>query len=259
MPYSELYRRILYKMGYYSYQEGLIYRHLKQKGGWDSHLSNCRSFILKAADLLKPRKVTVLGSGWLLDFPLAEMLERDIEIILIDIVHPPEVKKQLEGIERVRIAEADLTGGLIAEIWEKAGRLPFYKKLRSTGIINIPEYRPEDEDPGMVVSLNLLSQLDILPVRLLRKKSSVPEDELLNFRKEVQQKHLAFLLKHRSVLITDVREIYSDRKGQSIEEQTVVITLPPAEVKEEWTWNFDSTFSDYYGKKSVLEVVAMVL
>jgi len=259
MPYSESYRRILYRMGYYSYQEGLIYRHLRQKGGWDAHLSNCRSFILKAADLFNPRKITVLGSGWLLDFPIAEMLERNVEITLIDIVHPPEVKKQLEGIKRVRIVEADLTGGLIAEIWEKAGKLPLYRKLHSTGIINIPEYRLEDEDPGMVVSLNILSQLDVLPVKLLRKKSSVSEEELLTFRKEVQQKHLSFLLKHSSVLITDVKEIYSDRKGQLTEEQTVVITLPPAGIKEEWIWNFDSTFTDYYGKKSVLEVVAMIL
>lgn len=246
-------------MGYYSYQEGLVYRHLRQKGGWDSHLENCRRFILKAAELLKPQRVTVLGSGWLLDFPLAELLEKNIEILLIDIVHPPEVRKQLEGIDRVRLVEADLTGGLIEELWEKAGRLPFYRKLHSIDTLNINEFRPAVEDPGMVVSLNILSQLDVLPVRLLRKKSSATEDELIKFRREIQQKHLSFLQKHKSVLITDVREIFSDRRGQLTEEQTVVVPLPGAEITEKWTWNFDSTYTDYYGKKSVLEVVAMIL
>ena len=65
MTHSISYRRILNRMGYYDYQNGLIYNHLNQEGGWDSHLDHCRNFINRALDYYKPEKVTVLGSGWL--------------------------------------------------------------------------------------------------------------------------------------------------------------------------------------------------
>lgn len=258
MPHSEKYKIILHKLGYYSYQEGLIYRHLRQKGGWDAHLGNCRRFILKSADLIKPRKITVLGSGWLLDFPIAEILEKGLDITLIDIVHPPEVKRQLAGNKQIKLIEDDLTGGLIEEVWEKAGRLPFFKKLGSPDDIKIPEYRTE-ENPGMVVSLNLLSQLDVLPLRLLERKIKVTANGLLRLRSEIQQKHLDFLKQHKSVLISDIREVFTDRLGNETVEDTVVIPLPETETREEWTWDFDLTHTDSFNKNSVLKVVAMVL
>jgi len=259
VPYPESYKRILYKLGYYSYQEGLIYRHLKQKGGWDNHLARCRRFILQAVELLKPDKITVLGSGWLLDFPLSELMEKTKEIVLVDIIHPPDVRKQVSGLKKVKIIEEDLTGGLINEVWEKADRLPFYKKLCSLHDITIPCYNLQDKEPGMLVSLNILSQLDVLPVRFLKRKMLVTEKEVTNFRSSIQKHHLELLLKHKSVLITDVKEIFIHRDGSRSEEQTVTIPLPRSDISEEWTWDFDLTYTDYYGKQSVLEVVAMLL
>jgi len=258
VAFSESYRRILYKFGYYSYQEGLIYRYIKQKGGWDDHLAKCRSFILKAVERIKPEKVTVLGSGWLLDFPLAELMEKGLNITLIDLVHPPDVKKQLEGNRMVRLLEDDLTGGLIEEIWKKAGTLPFYRKLQSPESINIPEYFPEG-DPGLMVSLNLLSQLDVLPLKILKRKSSFSEEDILRLRSEIQAKHINMLKNYSSVLITDVEEIYLERDGIEYGEKTVVVQLPDAEYREEWVWDFDLTHTDYYRKNSVLKVVAMIL
>ncbi|HAX94130.1 MAG TPA: hypothetical protein DCY25_09355, partial [Bacteroidales bacterium] len=108
MTYSLTYRRVLNRMGYYNYQRGLIYHHLDEEGSWNSHLGNCRAFILKAMELRKPSKVTVLGSGWLLDLPLKEMAETGAEICLVDIVHPPEVKEQVAGLGKVTLIEDDV-------------------------------------------------------------------------------------------------------------------------------------------------------
>ena len=93
MTHSISYRRMLNKMGYYNYQNGLIYHHINQHGGWENHEEHCRGFIIKALDFYKPEKVTVLGSGWLLELPLAELVERTGKICLVDIVHPPDVIK----------------------------------------------------------------------------------------------------------------------------------------------------------------------
>ncbi len=90
------------------------------------HLKNCRNFILKALDYCKPSKVTVLGSGWLLDLPLKEMTDLVTEINLVDIIHPPEVKEQAAGIKKVILREEDISGGLINEVWQKAGHRTFF-------------------------------------------------------------------------------------------------------------------------------------
>ena len=150
-------------MGYYNYQNGMIYHHVNQTGGWENHQTHCRSFIIKALELYKPEKVTVLGSGWLLELPFAELIERTGSICLIDIIHPPDVIAQIGNYKNVELIEQDVTGGLIEDIWQKTGRYPFLKKLKSLENIIIPEFKP-DSDPGMVISLNILTQLETLIV-----------------------------------------------------------------------------------------------
>jgi hypothetical protein len=97
-------------MGYYNYQAGLIHHHIDQQAGWEDHQAHCRNFILKAIELYKPGKVTVLGSGWLLDLPLAELAECNGSVSLIDIVHPPDVIAQARNFNNVELIEQDITG-----------------------------------------------------------------------------------------------------------------------------------------------------
>jgi len=248
---------ILHRMGYYNYQRGLIYHHLNQEGGWNIHLNNCRSFILRSIDSLKPKIVTVLGSGWLLDLPLKELADRVSAINLVDIVHPPEVKNQAGMIKNVILKEEDVTGGLISEVWQKAGHRTFLNKLRTLDGINIPVYQPE-YDPGLIISLNIFTQLEVLPVELLRKKAAVSEENFLGFRKEIQKNHIAFLKKHKFVLITDISEVVTDSSGSVNEIMSVLIDLPDGSRNEDWTWHFDLRSSDYYRKKSVFRVAAIL-
>jgi hypothetical protein len=245
-------------MGYYNYQNGLIYRHLNQGEGWNSHLEHCRSFILKALDLYNPLRVTVLGSGWLLELPVAEMIERNIELDLIDIVHPPEVRRQTESYKNVKLIEADLSGGLIEEVWKQAHNHIFFNKLKSINSIIIPEYMP-DGDPGMLISLNILTQLESLLLSFLRKRSRAPEEDLMRFRTEIQKKHIDFLVKHNSILITDYAEVFTSRSGVVSTVPTLVTELPGGKVREEWVWDFDQAGSDYYNRRSLLKVVAMII
>ena len=258
MSLDASYRRILHRMGYYSYQQGLIYRHLNQEGGWNSHLQNCRSFILKSIDFYKPSKITVLGSGWLLDLPLKEMIDITEEIVLVDIVHPPEVIDQVAGLTKVKLMEEDITGGLIQEVWMKTGKSSFFSKPGSIENITVPEYQPVN-DPGLVVSLNILTQLESLPVGFIKKRAKVNDDEINNFRKKIQDNHLSFLKRYNSVLITDLSEIITDKTGNVTEEVSVLTDLPPAKYHEEWTWGFDLKRSDYYTKRSVFKVIGLII
>lgn len=255
---TESYKRILNRLGYYSYQQGFIVRHLNQEDGWNCHLENCRNFILRSLEIHKPTIITVLGSGWLLELPLAEMLEKVGKVYLVDIIHPPEVIEQAGKLPGVELITDDVSGGLIDEVWKKTSRLPFFNKLNSLDDIIVPEYKPQFE-PGMVISLNILSQLETLPIRYLIKKSRTSEEELISFRIRIQENHLGFLRKFNSVLISDVAEIFTDKAGNITERQSVVAKLPDGIYKEEWTWDFDLKGSDYYEKRSVFKVAAIIL
>lgn len=257
MHNSEQYKMFLNRLGYFSYQEGLIYRHLRQKEGWNNHLANCRNYILKCVSIIKPKKVTVLGSGWLLDFPLKEIIDMNLPVTLIDIVHPPEAIKQVSALKNVEMIEDDITGGLIHEIWRKSGSIPIFRKLKTLDDIKIPRYRFSN-DPGLVISLNILSQLDVLPVKYLKKKSNMDESQFNSFREEIQRKHIECLEKYNSVIITDTEEIIYEKSGESSVVKTVVSEIPVGNNMEEWTWDFDLKKSDYNQKRSVLKVKAIL-
>lgn len=256
MTHSTEYRRILHRMGYYSYQSGLIYRHMNQEGGWDGHNRRCRDYILNAIDYLKPAKVTILGSGWLLDIPLVEISEQAKEVVLADIVHPPEVIRQVEAFSNVRLLETDITGGLISEVWNTMKQYGFLKRLKSLDSVKIPEFIPR-EDPGFVISLNLLTQLENLPVEFIRKNARMDEAGIDDFRKAIQKKHIEFLTGRKSVLISDVEEIYTENNGSVNVVPTLRTEIPAGTDHAEWTWDFDLKGSDYYNSRSVLRVAAV--
>lgn len=258
MPHSPSYRRILHKMCYYDYQHGLIFRHISQENGWNHHLERCRNFILKATDSIRPKKITILGSGWLLETPVAELAERTEKICLIDIIHPPEVAAQTAGMKNVEIIEQDLSGGLIEEVWEKTRRRHFINKLKSLNDIEIPEYQFFD-DPGLVISLNILTQIEVLPERFLRKHTRVAEEELIRFKKEVQQKHISSICKYKTILITDTMEIFTEKNGNVSEKKTLLAELPEGSHSESWTWDFDLKSHDYNMRNSVLTVTGRII
>jgi hypothetical protein len=249
---------MLTRMGYYNYQKGLIIHHVNQEGGWGNHLERCRGLIIRALDMYKPEKVTVLGSGWLLDLPLAELMERTGKVFLIDIIHPPDVASQVNRYKNVELIEQDITGGLIEEVWQKTRQNSFFRKVSSLKNISVEEYKPGD-DPGMVISLNILTQLESLLIDLLKKRSKIAEEELSLFKSTIQKKHIDFLRKHKSVLITDYAEVITNKSGSTKTTATLLTDLPESLFYEEWTWNFDQTGADLYNSRSQFMIKGLII
>lgn len=256
MTYTGKYRSILSKMGYYAYQRGLIDNHLTQNGGWEGHLQNCRRFTLAAAERYKPRRITVLGSGWLLDFPLAEILELGIEVILVDIVHPPELVRQAGELKGVRLIESDITGGLVETVWNATRGYGILRKLRTLDGIHIPLYEP-GFDPGMVVSLNILTQLESRLLAWLAARARLTTEETVSFRRSIQEQHIRFLKMHRSVLISDYSEVFT-RNSVNEPVLTLMTELPGGELREDWTWDYDLSGRESYTSRSIMKVTARI-
>jgi hypothetical protein len=251
-------KKIYASLGYYDYQAGLITRYVGQGDGWKQHLSNCRNFILKAVEIIKPEKITVLGSGWLLDLPLAELSQTCREVVLTDIAHPPDVRRQIRSMGNVSTVNDDISGGLAENVWIFGRKSTVFRRIRTLKGLEIPEYS-FSTDPGLVISLNILSQIDFIPIRYLKKRCRIEKEELSLFRKAVQASHLKLLLKYPSVLITDFEEVFTKTDGSEYIEKTVEESLPSGKYREEWTWDFDLKRADYYTLQSRRKVAAVIL
>ena len=250
---SDIYR----KMGFDIDQDGIIERYSREKTNWDIHLGHCRDVILSALDYYKPATVAILGSGWLLDVPLEEMLLKCKHIYLIDIRHPNQIKHKLCKQKSVTFIEEDITGGMAEQVWLmvenfKKDNKPFeFNKI-------IAEEFVLPREIEMVVSLKILNQLDILMCDYISSNVPITEEELKNVRLLIQNKHLEMLSKYNYCLISDVEEIVADFNESSKEQKTTVLSpLPQLNHTSEWDWEFDTQGYYYTDKKVKFKVKAI--
>src|SRR5438045_3626808 len=88
--------------------EARAQRHLRQ---WDKHFENCHQLIMDATKDLKPgAKIWILGSGSLYETPWKNLYEQGFKLKLIDLYHPPRVKKARREQTEIELREVDITG-----------------------------------------------------------------------------------------------------------------------------------------------------
>lgn len=250
-------RRILKKMGFLKDQKGILNRYFRETLGWQDHLDKCREFILQELNSRKTEQIWVLGSGWLLDFPLDEALDLCGEIFLIDVSHPAQIKLKAGKNPKINLLKADLTGSLITDVFnlvQASGRKSIKPDLTQFN------FNPEFELPSdcMVISLNVMNQLDILLVDYLKKFWDFQEEEILDFRKKIQEAHINLIKRNDAILITDYIERQIGIKGElTTENKLIYANLPVPLRKQQWTWKFDTQDRYIVGKDVEMEVQAI--
>jgi len=105
-------------MGFIKDQQGLMNRFIRESSGWKTHLEKTRNFISGSFHQTEAETVAVLGSGWLLDVPLEDLIKRFRHIYLVDMHHPIQIRKKTADMNKVELVEEDITGGAVAQIWE---------------------------------------------------------------------------------------------------------------------------------------------
>jgi hypothetical protein len=252
MSSSSINKRILKKMGYLADQDGIIHRYLREQGGWDSHLLNCREYITKKVNKHNVKEITILGSGWLLDVPLEELSDICEKVTLVDLHHPQQIVQKVKDLANVNLVLDDITGGLIEEVWRK-----HKKSVFDPDTIEVPLYKLSF-DPGLVISLNILTQTDTLLNDFLINKTRLDIQQHRRFRERIQSAHLELLKSYPHLLITDFEEEIIDIDNESvIETNSLLFTdLPDSEDGEEWNWIFDSSGEYYRRKRVIFKVVA---
>jgi hypothetical protein len=250
-------KKMVRKMKFISDQEGIMNRYLREKENWASHLQNTKQFINHALENKKIDSVAVLGSGWLLDLPLKNLCSRFKKVLLLDVYHPPQIRKKAESFKNLTLFEMDITGGGIKFCWDLRKRKEehFNKYILDDFSPKTPEL-PYKTDA--FISLNILNQLDILLVDFLKKKNErIVDAEILRFRKKIQQFHLDWITKKPGCLIADIEEINTNAELKSTSKKLVHVKLPAASRFEEWTWDFDLSKTYHEGLETRMKVKAI--
>lgn len=218
-------------LGYLAELIALGARHRRCRAAWAGHRARSRQAILRAAETAPGRRTAVvLGSGRLLDVPLAELAARFRSVVLVDAVHPLHARWQARRFPNVRLEAMDVTGCLDAlPRWRPGEALP---RPQPCPLIH-------REDVDFVVSLNLLSQLGVLPGEWIeRRAGTAGPDAARAFSAALTRAHLDDLARCRArvCLIGDVEWWRAMADGTVVERSSSIdgIAAPPA--IEEWVW-----------------------
>jgi hypothetical protein len=220
------------RMGYLSESIAIRSRAARCRAAWAPHQERTRALLRKSVERCKQRrKAVVLGSGPLLDVPLAELASAFAEVVLVDVVHPLGIGWRQRKLANVRTVAADVTG-VVEDVYHVA------RDAKAA----LPRARPalfgDDADVDLVASVNLLSQLPYLPVEYLRRKGEHKADAIDSFARDLIAAHLDYLRRVPGVaaLVADVEELTVDAKGAVVRREDTIYGVPPPRADEQWIW-----------------------
>ena len=249
--------KIIRRMGFVRDQEGIMNRYIREAENWQSHLERTRSFIASSFVASDAESVAVLGSGWLLDVPLEQLRKRFKQIYLVDIYHPPQIRKKVENMDHVELVQEDLTGGAIDQIWH------FKKEKRKTAtsdsLLEQISLNPplSHIQPDALISVNLLNQLDIILCDYIRKELHFQQEDYSLIRRAIQAFHLEWIQQKPGCLISDTLEELTDKQGKKSSKTLLYTDLPNGIRHDRWWWDFDSQGTYHPGSRTRMEVQAV--
>lgn len=219
------------RLGYLRDSIWLMSRARRCRRAWAPHLAASRA-VMRAAIAGTERRDTavVLGSGLLLDVPLADLARSFRRVVLVDAVHLRPARRAIRAFSNVETLTADLSGAM-ALMTGAARELE-------------PCLPPVCAEPGtgLVISANLLSQLPIRPVARLEASRRplggwTPADGDA-FGRRIVEAHLGALagLKARVCLVTDIDETEEDRQGRIEARHDLLYGVRLGAPDEAWTW-----------------------
>ncbi len=221
-------------MDYLGEAKAMKKRSERNRAAWQPHLERTRSFVLSVAEKCRERKkIVVLGSGILLDVPLAELAAGFEEVFLVDIVLLPEARKQVKPYGNVRLIQHDVTN-VAEKLYENVLR----------GIGELPLAAPSvpviDENTSLVVSLNILSQLWVIPrAYALRTMPGIDGEAIDEWCRKIVGAHYSFLSSLASpvCLVADHEFIQRDSGGSIVSRGSSIFGLELPTPDESWMWN----------------------
>ena len=250
-------RRVIDRLGYLRDQEGIYRRYIREEGNWLSHANHTKQCIKEYIQHIgrKTKSVAVLGSGWLIDIPLEFLAERFNTVYLYDINHPREIVHKYRNIPNVHFVVSDLNAGMAQMVYHLIRKQVKDKQLLLESLVNSTfNTDPINFNADVVISANLLSQLDVILSQFIQQKSVLTLEELVPFRRKIQQFHIQNLAQCQSLLITDTDELYLETGKPNKKAPLIFVKIPFKNILNEWVWKFD-THKTYSGNSITHRIV----
>lgn len=237
----ELYRYLttpcppaLRHMGYLKEIIGLAARHGRCRKAWQPHLDACQALITEAArSCFRHRRAVVLGSGGLYDIPLDDLSDLFDDVVLVDVLHPPAVRRAVAGYGNVTLLEHDLA--CVIE--------PMYRQVREATPLPLPEADLPLDGADLVISANVVSQLPVIPVEYAARAGRHSTAGLSVLAKALIESHLAALVDFKGVvcLISEVEhQILAGGEIIARHDPLRGVTVPRqlGLYPQSWEWDF---------------------
>lgn len=222
------------RMGYLYEAIAMRERHRRHRADWQQHIVNTRRCVLSVAEKCRNRdRAVVLGAGLLLDVPLSELASIFREVVLADIVFLPEIRRRITSYGNVTLLQCDVTG--IAELLFQ--NVQYGRQVLPSD--TTPYHPVVDAGTGLVVSLNLLSQLCVIPGRYaLKHIPTLHENHVSDWCRRITASHYAAMASMPGdvCLIADHEFAKYDRHGQVIEKGSTIYGIALPEPDDSWTW-----------------------
>lgn len=242
------------RLGYLRESIGIRSRHRRCRCAWQPHLEHSRTALLASLDdCASFRTALLFGSGLLLDIPLDELARRFERVLLVDIVHLPEVKRAVRHHANVHCITHDVTGFM-----EHMHQLsPAHLDLPS------PQRFLDDTTIDWVASVNLVSQLPLLPLDWLRMNfPGLDETTLEAWGAKMMQQHLDYLASFAApvCLLADCEQIVYEDNEEVIERIDFNALFDPGDTPiQQWRWDIAPPGEIAPGTGSFHRVTARIL
>ncbi len=221
-------------MGYLDEARAMKKRYERSRAAWQPHLENTRRFVLSAAEKCRDRKkVVILGAGLLLDVPLEELSVMFDEVCLLDVVILPKIYRKARNHSNVRLLQHDVTN-MAARLYENVLRRD--RELPRTAPA-VPEI---DTNASLVVSLNILSQLWVVPrAFVLRTMPGLDEEAVEDWCRQIVDSHYMYLtsLQCPVCVVADRDFIKRDHSGNIVSRGSTVFNSALPDPEASWTWD----------------------
>jgi len=201
-------------------------RHRRCAKAWEPHLRRSKDMVLEAMrHTVGNRRVVILGAGLGYDLPLRELRDHFEEVWLVDLVFSLGARLAAARDPRVRLVTHDVTECL--------------ETLIEGGGVTEPSRFLDDPDLDLVVSLNLASQLPMLPTRVLQARGGMDEAAADAIGRTLIEAHFRYLARFEATvcLITDLeREVFGP-DGALIDRISALCDTACPWSGETWHWD----------------------
>ena len=212
------------RLGYLSAAIGLQARAKRCRKAWAPHVEQAQRAVTESLHRSPGRGTAlVLGSGLGLEYSLAQLAAEFRQVILVDVVHLPSLRRAIRRYPNVSLLRLDLSGAITG-----LASLPPTAHASDLEQLTIAPPGLHALRPDWVLSANLLSQLPLLPAAWLESRCPAIDAAAIEaFGRRLMRRHLQWLEGFDApvCLIADAAQTLHDADGNIVEHTDLATAL----------------------------------